>query len=169
MSNSCPSLLKSPESDSRFDPQPNSAHCESATGQRQHSVKYLLGAKVRSRSLGQSARCLFGAWHHNIFTADCCFSGHSTKCASCGPPLRRASIGNGWGGESRSDALSLDDGLVNQRLCDPRPLSMNGRICSHSWTSLRHAHPPTHTHTPTLFPMELNLQWIHITHVGFYS
>lgn len=63
-----------------------------------HFAKWLTGAKVRSRHLGQYARCAFGAWHHNIFTADCCFNGHSTKFASFDPPLRPASIGKekGW-------------------------------------------------------------------------
>lgn len=50
-----------------------------------------------------SGRCAFSArrhqhhhhHHHNIFTADFCLGAHSTKCASCGPPLPRASIGNG--------------------------------------------------------------------------
>lgn len=45
-------------------------------------------------------------------------------------------------GESRFDALSLDDSSVNpnQILRDPRALSMNGRDCAHSWIA-RMAHP----------------------------
>lgn len=45
-------------------------------------------------------------------------------------------------GESRFDALSLDDSSVNpnQILRDPRALSVNGRDCAHSWIA-RMAHP----------------------------
>lgn len=45
-------------------------------------------------------------------------------------------------GESRFDAVSLDDMLVNpkRRLCDPRASPMNGRVCSHSWIAPSHAH-----------------------------
>lgn len=99
--NQCPTAVHHCSNPQRATPdlicKPDSAHSESAAVPRQHPIKCLPGAKVRSRSLGQSARCLFGAWHHNIFTADCCFNGHSTKFASCGPPLRRASIGKGRG------------------------------------------------------------------------
>lgn len=44
--------------------------------------------------------------------------------------------------ESRFDALSLDGKLVNpnQILRDPRALSMNERVCPHSWIA-RMAHP----------------------------
>lgn len=150
MCNSCPSLSKSPESDSRSHLQPDSAHCESAAVQRQRVIKYLPGGKVRPRSLGQSDRRLFGAWHHNIFTADFCFSGHSTKCASCSPPLRQPLPLETEEGESCSDALPLARSQVNlhQRLKDPREFWMNGRIWSHSW--IAPAPPRTHTYTHPL-------------------
>lgn len=94
MSNSCPSLFKSLKSDP---PTPDLV-CSDTPPAHGHFAKWLTGAKVRSRHLGQYARCAFGAWHHNIFTADCCFNGHSTKFASFDPPLRPASIGKekGW-------------------------------------------------------------------------
>lgn len=90
---SCTSLPKPPQIDSRFHLEPRSAHSDSAAAPPQHFTARLAGAKACPRSLGQSARCLFGAWHHNIFTADCCSNGHSTKGASCTPPPCRASIG----------------------------------------------------------------------------
>lgn len=94
MSNSCPSLFKSLKSDP---PTPDLV-CSDTPPAHGHFAKWLTGAKVRSRRLGQYARCAFGAWHHNIFTADCCFNGHSTKFASFDPPLRPVSIGKekGW-------------------------------------------------------------------------
>lgn len=97
-SNSCPSPPGSPERETPWcDLRPGCAHGGSAAVRRQHFTKCPRCRTVRSRSLGRSARRPLGAWHHNTFTAGCCFGGHSTKFASCGPPLRRASIGKGAG------------------------------------------------------------------------
>lgn len=99
-----------------------------------YSAKCLPGIDVCSDSLGQSVRPLCGAWYHNVFTADCRSSCHSTKCASCSPPLRRASIGNG---RTASHALTRFHWTTDRSICirlrEPRELCMNGRICSHSW------------------------------------
>lgn len=127
---------------------PRKANRRPCGGSISQSVYLALG--VRSRRLGRSDRRLFGAWHHNIFTADFCLSGHSTKCASCSTPLRRASIGNGRRGESRSDALSLDHRLVNQdrRLRDP-PGAFDEWADLFSQLDSSRTPSHTHTHTPT--------------------
>lgn len=128
MCNSCPSLLKPSKRDSCSR---NSGRSESTV---RYSAKCLPGTDVRSDSLGQSVRPLCGAWYHNVFTADCRSGCHSTKCASCSPPLRRASIGNG---RTASHGLTrfywTTDRSICIRLREPRELCMNGRICSHSW------------------------------------
>lgn len=101
------------------------------------------------RSLGRSVRHRFGARHHNIYTAKCCFGCHSTKAASWGPPLRRASIGSvGMVSHALARSYWTTDLSITFKAARPPRVSMNGRTGSHSWTAVIHPPPHTYTHPP---------------------
>lgn len=148
MSNSCPSLPKSPESESWFDLlQARSAPAVRRRVKRSHDVE------ESPRSLGRSGRHRVGARHHNIDTANRCWSCHSTKGASWSPPPRHAPIGS-WKAVSHAVACFYwTTGLSINFRAEPPPRAFDEWVDRlHSWTAVippTNTHPHAHAHSHT--------------------
>ena len=98
--------------------------------------------EARPRGLPRSGQRLFGAEHHNRFTAVCCLDDHSTKCASCGPPSARSHWSRAEA-ESHSGALPLDGGTISlsQGCATPASLGpMGGSVLTAGESELTDAH-----------------------------
>lgn len=136
MSNSCPSLLKSPRADSCFD-----LPSRSVAARRRAKRSRDVGESPRS--LGRSVRHRFGARHHNIYTANRCWSCHSTKGASWRPPLRRDFIGSARAVSHASARSYWTTGLsINFKAERPPPAFDEWADRLNSWTAVI---PPTNT------------------------
>lgn len=110
MSNSCPSLPKSPATDSRFDLLARSVRGESAARRR---AKRSHDGEASPRSLGRSVRRRFGARHQHIRRQPLLEVPFNQECflEPASPPRFH------WkrdGVESLNDALLLDHRPVNQ-------------------------------------------------------
>lgn len=150
MSNSCPSLPKSPETHSCFDLRARSVRSESAArrrARRSHDVE------ESPRSPGRSVRHRFGARHRNIHTANSRWSCHSTKGASWSPPLRRALIGSGRAVTHATTRFYWTTDLsINFEAERPPRVYDEWMHGLHSWTAVippTNTHPHAHAHSHT--------------------
>lgn len=158
MCNSCPSLPKKKKIPNKPTPGLTRGRAVRAAIPRPGAEQRRShAAEVSPRSLGRSVRHRFGARHHGICTANCCFSCHSTKGASWSPPRPRASIGSRGGAESRTDALLLDRRPVNQLKGCATPASLGGPVRTAGPPSYTHPYTQTHTRLHAL-PHKLGLK-----------